>query len=184
MSEALFQSAHQALTFALNFSSSLYEPPVMNRMAQDAPPPPGRGLGGLDGAAQAGMIRAALARMPLIEADALVARIAPRWFPCDCLSPCCSGKKTNPDWKLAVTTLVLASQDIVKADRALREALVIKHFTGGVKVTDVADETGYHRDTVAKHNRKLSEEFKAIESRAWNRIEEMLISTGVCASVD
>lgn len=52
-----FTRAHAALVFALNFASDCYDRPVMNRLA-DGPRAAGKGLAGLDGAAQAGMVRA------------------------------------------------------------------------------------------------------------------------------
>ncbi len=62
------------------------------------PSGPGRGLGGGDGAAQAGMIRSEVEQLDRIAQAFLVARFAPASIPCDCGRPCCSGRQSNEEW--------------------------------------------------------------------------------------
>lgn len=61
--EPMFKSAHAALVFALNYSMQQYDRPLINRIAAGHTKESHKGLSGVDGAAQAGMIRAELARL-------------------------------------------------------------------------------------------------------------------------
>lgn len=60
MSETLFKGAHQALTCAFNYSAGSLDRPAMVKMA-DRTLRIGRGLPGVDGAAQAGLYPARIA---------------------------------------------------------------------------------------------------------------------------
>ena len=100
-----FNNAHAAIAFALNFASKTYQRPMINRMAY--PSSIGlNSLGGLDGAAQAGMIRAELAKMGHVKEAMIIARMAPRKLPCSCRSACCAGTITNPEWLQAIHILI------------------------------------------------------------------------------
>lgn len=91
----LFESAHGALVFAFNFSGQCYDRPMMNRLASPAVGS-GKGLVGLDGAAQAGMIRAEVQTLGKLAEAIIIARIAPRTVPCHCRSARCA-RKTSRD---------------------------------------------------------------------------------------
>jgi hypothetical protein len=78
---ALFRSTNAALSFAFNFTHGQYKSSAMATM-MGGPKPVGRGLGGLDGAGQSGMIRAEIdALEPRIRGQILVARFAVRAVP-------------------------------------------------------------------------------------------------------
>ena len=82
--QPLFRSAHQALMFAFTFSATQHGTAAaaerqLAEFARDRyerMPGGGRGLRGLDGAAQAGMIRRRVEEMPPLHAAALIARFA------------------------------------------------------------------------------------------------------------
>lgn len=179
--DALFPSAHSALMFAFNFSASQYERPTMNRLAAPALGT-GKGLGGLDGAAQAGMILAELGRLSSIHQQTLTARLAPRWFPCSCVSPCCSGKKINPEWKTAMEGLRDGLQGVQNASKDLQLTLLTKYFGNKMTIVEVADEYALHRDTVSKHYSKIAGAMRRDESRAWGEIEDLLQKVKIVAS--
>ncbi len=73
----------------------------------------GRGLGGLDGAAQAGMIRAEVEQLDRLERAFIVARFAPASVPCDCGRSCCSGNRPNEEWTNAIGILSLHLKEVV-----------------------------------------------------------------------
>lgn len=107
MDEPLFRSTHAALTFAYNFQGAPALS-IMNRMIKnpgdsDAPPP--KGLAGLDGAAQAGMIRRHVASLGRFSEALIIAEFAPRKFPCTCRSACCIGHTPNQEWLDAVNNI-------------------------------------------------------------------------------
>lgn len=71
----LFKDAHEALTFAFNFSHQQYpRSPMFRAILQSRG---GRGLGGLDGAAQAGMIKQEVSLLKPLERAYIVARYEP-----------------------------------------------------------------------------------------------------------
>lgn len=98
----LFSSAWEAVSFAVTRVGAPSRP-LMNRMTDATLPD--TGLGGLDGAAQAGIIMSALHRLGTVEEAALVAACAPHSLPCACRNPCCSGKRFNNVWSAAISTL-------------------------------------------------------------------------------
>lgn len=194
--EALFGSAHAALVFAFNFSGQQYDKSQMARLAA-TPGRAGKGLGGLDGAAQAGMIRAELAHLPEPLASILIARVAPHFSPCECRHACCSGQKPNQEWVgaiLVLTERALSELSGHLSHYMLRRGIIEKYFGTKHNLIDLADECGVHRDTASAHNAKLMRWLKGApgkgsaaavagaESRAWNLISDRLIETGMVAA--
>ena len=97
VSETLFKGAHQAPTYAFNYSAGSLDRPAMVKMA-DRTLRIGRGLAGVDGAAQAGFILSELqARAPLHQ-RILEAAFLPQTTPC----PCCHSAVWNAEWQQSV----------------------------------------------------------------------------------
>ncbi len=180
-SDPLFRSAHDALVFAFNFSMDLYDRPLMNKMA-DGPRQIGKGLSGLDGAAQAGFVRAELHTLGVIPEALLTARISPQGSPCECRRPCCSGKTINRDWAVAIETLTkhaLVPLSGCISHYRLRAAIVQKFFGASVSLADIAEICGVNRDTASDHNQRVVKMLKTEESAAWGRFEGRLIEVGM-----
>ena len=193
----LFTSAHAALVFAFNLSGQCYDRPMMNRMA-DGQKREGKGLSGLDGAGQAGMIRAEVSALgPLAEAI-LTARIAPRTTPCHCRSSCCSGYKANAEWTNAIAFLA----DHVRktalfgctSHGLLRREYVRRYFSSKeskVSLDKIAEKYSVDRHTVSAHASKVAamlggvtakkdrNEVPGLESAAMDAIEERLRAIGM-----
>ena len=128
MSEPLFKGAHQALTYAFNYSSGTLDRPAMVKMA-DRTPRTGRGLAGVDGAAQAGFILRELQALAPLHQRILEARFLPQTTPC----PCCRSSVWDQDWFAsvrAVSDLAMAcgvlSGHVVH--RAVRDGIVARYF--------------------------------------------------------
>lgn len=156
--EPLFDSSHAALTFAFQFSADQYDRPMMNRMA-DGPRRPGKGLAGLDGAAQAGMIRAEVATFGRLREAIVTAWFAPRTLPCSCRRSCCTGHKDNLEWTEAIAFITQAALEKLSgkvSNYRLRRSIVMRNFRVGAKLMDLADQCGVHRDTAAEHNAILT----------------------------
>lgn len=180
--EPLFSSTHAALVFAFNFSHQAYDRPVMNRMA-DGPKRSGKGLVGLDGAGQAGMIRAAVDALGREEAMVITARFAPRRDECECTRPCCSGYVPGREWRAAVDHLTeyvlrMALAGTVSHYR-LRNGIVRRVFGEDVKLVDIAEVAGVNRDTVAEHAKRIAKHLSGIEGRAMKAIDEKLYLDGI-----
>lgn len=162
LAEPLFTSAHAALTFAFGYSMQQYDRPAMNRMAAPALGT-GKGLAGLDGSAQAGMIRAEVQALGKLAEAILIARLAPRTQPCSCRAACCSGSRQNREWAEAIAVIA----DHVRATALagctasglLRREYVARYFTGKTMRTsleDLAEKYGLARNTVSAHNAKVA----------------------------
>src|SRR5262245_5671313 len=102
-SEPAFTSAHAALKFAFNFSHGTLKRGVLAQMLGGGGS--GRGLAGLDGAAQAGMIQCELGALSKIRRSILAAKFAPQHEPCACRSPCCRGYVENRTFGEAIESI-------------------------------------------------------------------------------
>lgn len=195
----LFSSAHAALTFAYQFSCQAYDRPLMNRLS-DKPSPPGKGLAGLDGAAQSGIIRAMVASLGGLFENIIIARYAPRSVPCSCKKSCCKGYKDNQEWVCAVawladhmrTTALLGCT----TNGLMRREYVSRYFT---KKSDrsnlltlaakngVADRTVFnHMETVRNYfgeQVKRKEAIHGQEYRALQAVDEKLYQAGLTPGV-
>jgi hypothetical protein len=180
-SDPLFSSAHSALVFAFNFSMAYYDRPLMNKMADD-PRPIGKGLSGLDGAAQAGFVRAELRNIGAIGEAILTARIAPRSTPCECHRACCAGQIPSIEWTNAIDVLVQPAMGALSgciSHYRLRQAIVRKHFGDRVSLSDAAEKCGANKNTATEHNQRILKALKTAESAAWGRLETKLIELGI-----
>jgi len=176
----LFASAAAAAAFALNFSGQSYQRPLTDRMAQPSPSR-GKGLYGLDGAAQAGMIRAELATLGLIGEAIITAEMANRTKPCSCRAPCCAGHLTNPEWAAAIGLLSNVAKElkICPNHMNVRSNLLRRFFGVPVEITEIAKLCGVTRDTVYNHNAKLITWLKPLRKKAWSEFDAHLIERGL-----
>lgn len=195
--EPLFESAHGALVFAFNFSGQCYDRPMMNRLASPAIGT-GKGLVGLDGAAQAGMIRAEVQAMGKLAEAILTARLAPRMQPCSCRSACCSGHRPNKEWTDAIAFLMDHVRTTALAgcssNGLMRREYVVRYFTPKnlrVSLEELAERHDVARNTVSAHAGKVAalfggtpakrerEAVPGLEGVAMNAIEDRLRDIGM-----
>lgn len=169
--QALFASAHAALVFAFEHSAQTYDRPVMNRMAAPAFGS-GKGLGGLDGSAQAGMIRREVRDFGRLGEALLIGRHAPQYAPCSCRAPCCSGKRPNHEWLDAVAFLADHLRTTALADCSttslMRRAYVARYFTpksGRLSIEELSEQFEKDRHTVSAHYGRVAKLLGGVESR-------------------
>ena len=174
--QPLFRSAHQALMFAFTFSGTQHGTAAaaerqiaeFARDRYERLPGSGRGLRGLDGAAQAGMIRRRVEEMPPLHACALVARfavlnVADRQAACSALA-------------LRARAHVTAPQD----PRALA-LLLRRHFGLQVNLGRLADEYDVTERTAQRWALEVRRWARPIEEQAMHRIEVQLEEAGIVA---
>lgn len=157
MADQLFNSAHSAMLFAFNFAHEAYEPPLMNRLAWGPLAGISKGLSGNDGAAQSGMILSRLARLTIHQQNVLIAKFAPRTWPCSCRAPCCSGRKRNDMWEQAISYLaqVAAAEALpgCLSNNRLRVGIIKRIFGDkSVSLELLAERTGVHLNTAKNHS--------------------------------
>ena len=181
MTEPVFRSTHAALMFALNFTHGTLKRSTLAAMMGSAGN--GRGLGGLDGAAQAGMIRAELEKLAKPRRTILVARYVVATIPCDCGRSCCSKIRENAEWAEAVNYL---SEYVLHegltgsvSHYRLRRTLVMRYFGQRQFLVSIAEQCGVNRDTASAYNQKITERFRQEERLANYEIEGLLKAIGV-----
>ncbi len=195
-----FDSYIDALIFAFNASSENYDRPYMNRVAAPAVGS-GRGLGGLDGAAQAGMIRAEVRDLGRMREAILLARFAPRWIDCSCRAPCCSGRKPNQEWVDAIAHLAEYTRSAVLSDCSttglMRREYVVRFFSDRKErdsLEAIAARHGKVRNTIGDHFSRVAHHFgrppaksgkdqaPGLEDIARARIDEVLRTLKIVSS--
>jgi len=170
--DKLFGSAHAAMLFAFGFKG---QPAlsVMNRMGQEPSGMPGKGLSGLDGAAQAGMIRCKLHTLGMLHEAILIADIAPRSQTCSCRSSCCSGYTRNQEWSDAINWLCdnvrVNALDGHRTTHPVRRACVEVFFGAKIPVTKIASDLDLSESTAGTLIKKVRRYLSAEQDRA--RIE-------------
>ena len=153
----------------------------MVKMA-DRTPRTGRGLAGVDGAAQAGFILRELQALAPLHQRILEARFLPQTTPC----PCCRSSVWDQDWFAsvrAVSDLAMAcgvlSGHVVH--RAVRDGIVARYFVAKgnrsrVQLCDLAVHAGISERTVTDQNGKITPGCAArvscARAPAWSRREE------------
>lgn len=187
--EALFSSAHAALTFALNFSGQQFGKSAVAALAAPAGGGSGKGLGGLDGAAQAGMVRQELHNCGVLVESLLIARVAQDTTVCSCNSACCSGRKANKEYQDALGYLTLECAQFFSGMLSLysvRRGLIRKHFGEKISLKELALDAGCNEKTVYAQNEKISKWLKGTdrensgqEAKAWIVFEQRLQNAGL-----
>jgi hypothetical protein len=149
----LFDTPQDALIFAFNYSMQRSDRSAADRMAAPSPRT-GKGLSGNDGAGQAGMIRRELEQLSDIDRAVLVARFAPRSWPCTCGHACCSGYTPNPEYQAAISLLaekVMPSLAGRLVHYQLRRGLIEKAAGVKVEVKSLALKCEVSEKTAGEH---------------------------------
>ena len=175
--------------FAMNFTHGTLKKTGLAEMMQGGSRA-GRGLSGLDGAAQAGMIRASLGKIRQHRRSIMVARCAAPTMPCACKHTCCRGWRENAEWGDAITDLTgyVVEEGLAGTISHLRvrRAIVARYFlgkksdsAGKINLVEIATLCGVHRNTVSAHNKAIVEHLKIEEQLATYEVEGLLIEAGV-----
>lgn len=178
----LFTSAHGALKFALNFAHGSTKRSWLAKL-MGGPIGEGKGLGGLDGAAQAGMILAEVQSLGSVRYRIIVARFMAPSVPCACKAQCCRGYRAAPEWDEAIELLtehVLAcGLTGTISHHRLRRALVVRYFGIKDSFIEIANSCGVHRQTASQYHKAVVEHFRAEETVAFTAIEGRLYERGI-----
>lgn len=160
----LFANAHDALTFAFNYSTQQYALSPMAKLRETGIGS-GKGLVALDGAAQAGIIRARVGQLPALQAACIIARYAPRFEEC----PCCQSRdKMTEQYREAIATLAEWSVSICTGMtiRNMRGAIIRSFFERGVSISEVAKELNVPKATAYDQKSRIHKALKEIDLQA------------------
>lgn len=149
----LFKNPHDALMFALRFSAQQYaQTPLAKEMRRAAMGPgggaigQGKGLVGLDGAAQAGIICARLDRLTPLQRACILARFSERVESCHC----CGSDKMLDAYKGALLTLANWAGTYANSDKVgqrLLFSIVQEFFDRPKKMAREAEKLGVPKRT-------------------------------------
>lgn len=201
----LFDTSRKALTFALNHSRLIYAQPLMTKVANMLDPSELGGklkrdfsLGGLDGAAQAGLIYTQLNKLTQPQIWAVVSRAALPSVPCACRSPCCMGEKPNPEWVNAIRSLDAwlaelpaegkssksnKKSQFAKMQPVLRRKLIEKHFGRKYILADLAEEYNLTEATIINYRKPISLVLNGLEKGAWTDMDHLLTELGLVGGI-
>lgn len=164
--EPLFRSASDALRFAYLFSGEQYPLTIMAKMMRGICGS-GKGLVGIDGAAQAGLILRMVKDLSSQHQAALGARYLER------------SDRRWADSVLALTQDSLTAVSGVLSHRYVRQAIVMRFFGAKVNFGEVAEKCGVHRNTVSNHNRLIGKHLRELEDAAYWRATDLMRERGV-----
>lgn len=163
--DPLFRSAHDALRFAFMFSGQQYPMTIMAKMMRGIVGN-GKGLIGLDGALQAGLICRMVKDMTYQQQAAIEARYA---------------DQSDKRWQPAIARLTQDSVGVLSglSHRYARHALIARYFGARVNIGEVAEKCGVRRETVSRYQRPLRDFLRKIEDSAYDQITVVMRERGV-----
>ena len=164
ISEPLFRFSTDALMFAFRYSGEQYAlSPVAKMMGLRGGS--GKGLSGLDGAAQAGMIRDEVGRLNPNERDCIIARY--------------SVNKDGLQAKINLIPLAASALPTGMHSRRMVDQLVQRYFGKKMAIAELSESFGIERRTM--HNRWLdiAKRLRETEDRAGIMIHDRLVSSGL-----
>lgn len=169
----LFKNPSEALMFAMRFSGAQYPQSGMAKMMKRSGASSGKGMVALDGAAQAGMIRARLDRIDPLERACIVARYSARTDEC----PCCGNQKLLDEYKAAIGLLADWSIQYLSSSlsvRRVRYGIVQSYFERKASIGQIAEEIGVNKRTAYDQKAKIWPHLTELDKAAQASIGDML----------
>lgn len=156
-----FRHAVEALRFLFDPDRAACDRPPAARMIDKRRGDPGP-LAGLDGAAEIGVAEDMLRkRLTPLQLAVLACRYAPSKVRCECRSDCCSGLRTNPTWREAISDVsgeavyrVLPGREPVD-QRYVAAVLLREYGSQKIVLTDVGTSLGMSLGTCTNRKRKI-----------------------------
>lgn len=165
LEDPLFDSTWAALAFAFRYSTQQYQPTPMARLMRGALGS-GKGLVGLEGAGQAGLVRAMVEKLPEYERAAITARFS---------------FKSSEGYaaKIVLIRPATAALGTGVHNRRMVDHLVQKFFGEKVYLKDLAGTCGIDPRTIPDRWHLIRKALTAIEHRAIDRAEVMFRDGGL-----
>jgi hypothetical protein len=181
--QPIFRNTHEALVFAYQYSAQQYAESPMAKMMKRSGGElgSGRGLVGLDGAAQAGFVMAEVERLSSIQRACIIVKYARRSEPCKC----CGGERPTPAFQLAIEALTAWAVPAGISHMRVRRALVQKWARAGkVEFKELASEYGMNRKTIGEQFQVLKKRLDDVDQQAQCAIDDALRQCGMVGDVD
>lgn len=180
--EGIFESAEEAITFACNYSSQQYALSPMAKILQRGAYGSGRGLVGLDGAGQSGMVFAEIAGLDYWQMLAVMAGKMVRSERCDCTHSCCRGWKMTDVFREAVHQLadhVARVLPVVPQVKEFRVAVIMKFYGEKVHPQDVAEKLEIPEDAAERHITSIRKCIRDLQKSGLTALSERLDEVGM-----
>jgi hypothetical protein len=174
--EPLFTAAHDALIYAYNYAGQQSPKSPIAGLVHRGGLGKGRGLHGIDGAAQAGIILAATAKLAMPQQHVLRVRFGRHQQPC----PHCQVMGPCAEWVEAVDALS-RSAELAGVHRAARHLLVEKAVCGlrGTSIATIAANYQLVERTLHKQMQTFRRKMEKLEVEAMNAADNLLRDRGV-----
>lgn len=158
---APFRHAVEALRFLFNPERATCDRPPAARLADIRRGEPGA-LSGLDGAATVASAEAMLrGRLSQSQMAILACRYAPARLRCSCRADCCSGWRTNPQWREAISYVALDAlyQALSEGEssrlRFVTAVLLREYGQKKISLTDLGADLGMSTGTCTNYKRRI-----------------------------
>ncbi|MFC7515083.1 hypothetical protein ACFQUU_08715 [Herbaspirillum sp. GCM10030257] len=182
MTDALFKSHNEALTFAFRFSDEQYAISPTAKMMKTGIVGSGRGLVSLDGAAQVGLILSNVRRLTPIQQACIVGRYSRRFTECQCKKICCSGSTILDEYRNAILLLDEAVALVALSGfthRQMRHAIIRNYFepkkgADRLSIGQAADRLKVARRTAYDMKAKIDAALVDHDKTARTKIDEYL----------
>lgn len=180
MDEPLFSNTHNALVFAFNYAAQ-HSPntPWMTLIKSpgDAPLGSGKGLIGVDGAGQAGMILAAVCRLPDDQHNIIVAKYGYVLHECER----CQQDAPSDEWRNAITALTDISELPWSHRRMRREAVEIALKKSNLKKDTFAKKYSISRSSMYRCISELEKRLHNLERLAMLNLDNAFTESALVA---
>lgn len=172
MSDAIFESGHEAMRFAYAYNAQQYPLTIMARMMRGGVIGSGRGLHGLDGAAIAGSVKRVVESLPHDHRYVLVSRYA----------------MTDREYEEAFPKLLQAATASVGAgvhSTRMILLLICRYFgrPEPVKLATLADRFEVDASTMTRRWQCVRNRLQEIESQASAAADGALVDAGLVVSM-
>jgi len=167
--EPLFNSTHDALVFAFNYAGQQSPRTPMTSLMRTAQIGSGKGLSGLDGAAQAGMILAEVDRLPDDQHNVIVARYGHVLHEC----PHCEQDAPSDEWRAAIDALSHCVE-MEGVHRKVRLMMVERAICGGrLDIDLLCKRYSMARSTTFKQLSTIKIKLRKIEKTALSNLDSV-----------
>lgn len=165
--EPLFKSTHDALVFAFQYAGQQSPKTPLTSLLRTPGLGSGKGLSGVDGAAQAGMILAEVDRLPDDQHNVIVARYGHVLHEC----PCCEQDAPSDEWRLAIDALSRCVE-LEGVHRKVRLMMVERAICGGrLDIDLLCRRYSLARSTTFKQLAVIKAKLRKIEKIALSNLD-------------
>ena len=165
LEDPLFDSTWAALAFAFRYSTQQYQPTPMARLMRGSIGS-GKGLHGLDGAAQAGLIRGIVETLPEFERCAIIARFA-------------IDRKEALAAKMVLVSPATAALGTGVYNRRMVDNLVQRFYGERCHLKDLAETHGVHANTMTERWARIKRQLTSLEHRGIDHAEAAMQGSGL-----